>query len=315
MKIFLSYASEDRAIAEEISLALAGAEHEVFFDRTSLPAGADFHARIEAAVKASDLVIFLISARSIAPGSYTLTELRYVRERWPHPKHRLLSVRLGPVAFEAIPPYLRSVTVLEPEGHVAAEVASAVAGWHAAELRNEASRTIVGQEGLGLPKVTGGLGTRFALAGAVVVAAAALGLLLLRPASDPSPGAAETPAMVAQPAGAAAKLLQQLRDANVVTSVEPEAMQTWLEHPYEIYRRIAEGSLALLKDRRLKDRANLDVIAYKYALVLGLKGVDDLPPQPKIDGVSLQKALVWAYNEENGAGAKSLDEIVEPRRK
>lgn len=53
MKFFLSYASEDRPLAEEIQLALAGAGHEVFFDRESLPAGGDYHARIKASVDAA----------------------------------------------------------------------------------------------------------------------------------------------------------------------------------------------------------------------------------------------------------------------
>ena len=66
MKIFLSYASEDRPQAEEIQLALAGAGHEVFFDRESLPAGGDYHTRIKASVDAADLFVFLISPDSVA---------------------------------------------------------------------------------------------------------------------------------------------------------------------------------------------------------------------------------------------------------
>ena len=74
MKIFLSYASEDRPHAEEIQLALAGAGHEVFFDRESLPAGGDYHTRIKASVDAAELFVFLISPHSVAPGGYALTE-------------------------------------------------------------------------------------------------------------------------------------------------------------------------------------------------------------------------------------------------
>ena len=36
MKIFLSFASPDRSVAEEIQLALLGAGHDVFFDEASL---------------------------------------------------------------------------------------------------------------------------------------------------------------------------------------------------------------------------------------------------------------------------------------
>ena len=41
-------------------------------------------------------------------------------------------LRLTPL--EAIPPYLKAVTILRPEGNIAAEVASALRGWVSAEL-------------------------------------------------------------------------------------------------------------------------------------------------------------------------------------
>ena len=44
MIVFLSYASENRDIAEQVNLALTGAGHKVFFDRDSLPAGDDYPA-------------------------------------------------------------------------------------------------------------------------------------------------------------------------------------------------------------------------------------------------------------------------------
>ena len=126
MKIFLSYATEDRALAEEVQLALIGAGHDVFFDRQSLPAGGDYHARIKASVDAADLFVFLISNDSVAAGGYALTEMGYARSRWPHPKERVLPVLVRPTPFADIPAYLKSVTVLEPGGNTAAEVVTAV---------------------------------------------------------------------------------------------------------------------------------------------------------------------------------------------
>ncbi len=127
MKIFLSYAGEDRALAEDIQLALAGAGHEVFFDRQSLPAGGDYHQRIRAAVNGTELFVFLISPDSVDAGGYALTELGYARERWAHPKGKVLPVMLRPTPFAAIPAYLKSaVTILEPSGNTAAEVVGAV---------------------------------------------------------------------------------------------------------------------------------------------------------------------------------------------
>ncbi|MEP6876676.1 MAG: toll/interleukin-1 receptor domain-containing protein [Burkholderiales bacterium] len=126
MQVFLSYASEDRGTAEEIELALRGAGHSVFFDRESLPPGGEFHARIRDAVRRCDAFVFLVTTNSIATGSYARTELKYARERWEFPGERVLPVLLSKVPLDEIPPYLKSVTFLEPEGNTAAEVADAI---------------------------------------------------------------------------------------------------------------------------------------------------------------------------------------------
>lgn len=127
MNVFLSFASEDRPIAEQVQLALTGAGHRVFFDKESLPVGGDYHARIRNAIEQSDLFIYLVSAKSVSEGSYALTELKYARAKWPHPKGRVIPVVLRDANRESIPNYLNAVTWLEPEGNIAAEVAAAVA--------------------------------------------------------------------------------------------------------------------------------------------------------------------------------------------
>jgi hypothetical protein len=127
LNIFLSYASEDRDIAEEIQLALSGAGHRVFYDKASLPAAGDYHGRIEHAVREADAFVFLISPASVSKGNYSMSELKFARDKWPHPKGHVIPVRLHETPFPAIPPYLKSVTLLEPEGNIAAEVAAAVA--------------------------------------------------------------------------------------------------------------------------------------------------------------------------------------------
>jgi hypothetical protein len=71
-------------------------------------------------------LVFLASHDSTTPGSYALTELKYARVKWRHPNGRVLPVRIGDVSWEAIPNYLKAVTVLEPEGNVGAEVVLAV---------------------------------------------------------------------------------------------------------------------------------------------------------------------------------------------
>ena len=127
MKIFLSHASEDRSLAREIQLALLGSGHQVFFDRESLLAGGDFHTRIREEVNGSDLFIFLISPHSLSSGKYTLSELRYAEKKWLHPREHVLPVMIERVPFEQINEYLKAVTILEPAGNIAAEVAAEVA--------------------------------------------------------------------------------------------------------------------------------------------------------------------------------------------
>jgi hypothetical protein len=127
MRIFLSYASERRDIAEPIALALRNQGHRVFFDRDDLPPGASYDDRIRDAIAASHLLVFLISPESVADGRYTLTELAVARRRWASPRDRVLPVQIVPTPLPAVPAYLKAVAILEPRGNVAAEVAAATA--------------------------------------------------------------------------------------------------------------------------------------------------------------------------------------------
>lgn len=126
MRIFLSYASEDRASADAIRLALQGEGHDVFFDREDLPPGGEFHARIRRGIEESDLVIFLVSPKTIDSGSYTLTEISICEKKWPTPDGRVLPVLLERVKPQDLPAYLSAVTFLDTTGNVPAEVAHAV---------------------------------------------------------------------------------------------------------------------------------------------------------------------------------------------
>ncbi len=125
MKIFLSYASEDKHLAEPIYYALVE-KHTVFFDRKSLPPGGDFDSRIRKAVQASDLFIYCISPNSVAQGSYTRSEVKFAEKKWTHPKKHILPVMLLETSYEEIPSYIKAVTVLETTGNIAAEVAESV---------------------------------------------------------------------------------------------------------------------------------------------------------------------------------------------
>jgi hypothetical protein len=90
--VFISYASEYRPVAERIALSLRGRGYKVFLDKDDLPAGASYDDKIHQAILSSGAFIFLISPESIADGRYTLTELKFARERWPNPSRSVLPV-------------------------------------------------------------------------------------------------------------------------------------------------------------------------------------------------------------------------------
>jgi len=141
VKVFLSHASEDAPVATQICMALRGAGHGVFFDADDLPPGGDYNARIRAAIEASDAFVFLLSPHAVDAGSYTLSELRFARQRWPRPWGHVLPVMIAPTPWSAVDPWLGSITVLRPAGNVAAETVDALARLpESAEAKAESAR-------------------------------------------------------------------------------------------------------------------------------------------------------------------------------
>jgi tetratricopeptide (TPR) repeat protein len=124
--VFLSYSSSLSETATHIELSLKGQGFSVFRDRSMLPPGESFDARIRTAIEESDLFVFLISPESVSPERYTLTELKFAEQKWQHPDGRVLPVFAKPTPKESIPAFLRAVTVLQPHGDIAAEVAAEV---------------------------------------------------------------------------------------------------------------------------------------------------------------------------------------------
>lgn len=122
MKIFLSYASKYRAIADDVCCRLQAVGHEVFFDREDLLAGASFDDRIRSAIEDSELFIFLISPEAVAAGHYTRTEVKIASRKWPTPGWHVLPVQVAETPLADIPAYLRALTIMQAEGNLAAEV-------------------------------------------------------------------------------------------------------------------------------------------------------------------------------------------------
>lgn len=171
MRIFLSYASQDRAAIEPVQLALgADGRHEIFVDHKSLPPGEAYDARIREAIREADLVIFFVSPDAVDAGSYTLSEMAIAQEAFPNPSGRVLPVMLRETPIAALPAYLRAVTVLRVTGNLSADVIDAVE--RIAQSRRGAQRK------------------RIAAIAAVVIAALAVAGILFQQRGARGPGAA-----------------------------------------------------------------------------------------------------------------------------
>jgi hypothetical protein len=142
MRVFLSYATQQRPVAEQVRQALLQDGHAVFFDLADLAPGGNYHAGIRGAIARSHVLVFLVSGDSITAGTYALTELELAAglgRRGP----ALLPVMVERVDYGTLPPVLSEITILEPAGDVPAEVAAQVDG-----LRRRRRRRLVGTGGL-----------------------------------------------------------------------------------------------------------------------------------------------------------------------
>ncbi len=126
VKIFISYAHENRKQAAALALSLTQSGHKVFFDKEDLPVGKTFDQRIQSEIGKSDLLIFLITPQSVPKGRYTRTELGFAQQKWPNPNGRILPVMASPTPLDDIPIYLKGVTIMDPKGSLVAEVSAAV---------------------------------------------------------------------------------------------------------------------------------------------------------------------------------------------
>ena len=82
LKIFLSYASQDKPVVRRLSLRLIGEGWiDTWFDEKKLFPGQDWRLKIEDAVETSDIVIICLSTDSVSKAGYVQKELRYAREK------------------------------------------------------------------------------------------------------------------------------------------------------------------------------------------------------------------------------------------
>jgi len=126
VKLFITYASDDRTVADELAVRLRTEGHTVFMDKDNLPEAEGYDAAIREAIADCDVYVFLISPNSLKAGRYTLTEMKLAREQFPNPHGRVLPVMIAPTPFRDIPAYLSAVTVLQPEGNTVAETVARI---------------------------------------------------------------------------------------------------------------------------------------------------------------------------------------------
>jgi len=81
LKVFLSYASQDKSLVRELSRRLTGEGWiDTWQDEKSLLPGQDWRVKIEEAVEDTDVVIIVLSQHSVSKEGHVQKELRYARE-------------------------------------------------------------------------------------------------------------------------------------------------------------------------------------------------------------------------------------------
>ena len=104
MKIFISYAKQQRHIAEDINAVLSARGHSVFFDRENLAPGLEYQTTIRRAVEDCEVFVFLISPESWPTVDTHLQSWGIENERSPgHPVLYCRSWSSRPYSLEFLP--------------------------------------------------------------------------------------------------------------------------------------------------------------------------------------------------------------------
>lgn len=81
LKVFLSYASQDKSLVRELSRRLIGEGWiDTWQDEKNLLPGQDWRVKIEEAVEDADVVVIVLSQHSVSKEGHVQKELRYTRE-------------------------------------------------------------------------------------------------------------------------------------------------------------------------------------------------------------------------------------------
>lgn len=128
MKLFICHSKaspESVRLAQELAYSLRE-DYEVFFDEASLPAGQSFDKRIWQAIQESDGMIFLASPQALEAGRFTLTELKFAKNRWTSGTGKVLPVLLDSATANDLDAYLSILHFIQPAGNARAEILAEV---------------------------------------------------------------------------------------------------------------------------------------------------------------------------------------------
>jgi hypothetical protein len=190
MRIFVSHAAPNRHDAELVAHALmSGNEHEVFLDKHVLQAGQPYYREIRQQLDASDLFVCLVSKDALKPRSYVLFEIDYASKRQPPLPPLPVDLGLEHDDYPRLPPYLRSVTILQPTGNVAAHVEAAVAKLpRLAKLSSSDQRLLLEEHSTRLQRrLSGAEMASHAVTAALAVCLLAFGVTIARNPNLPAP--------------------------------------------------------------------------------------------------------------------------------
>ena len=143
MNVFLSYSSDNVDLAARLAHSLKDAGDDVFWDRESLPVGEAYDRLIREAIQGSDVFVFLLDPAAVSHGSYALAELNIAERASADSEMKVLPVMVSAIDFDSLPPFLRSITVLQPRGDVLAEALAAVADLRQENQRQQVSVSVM----------------------------------------------------------------------------------------------------------------------------------------------------------------------------
>lgn len=249
MRIFICHASEQRVLAEQIALRLRGDGHRVFQSGTSLQTGEEYDRAIRSAIERSRLFVFLISPQAVSPGRYTLTELGIAQAHWEHPGGRVLPVMAVETSLACVPEYLKAVTILNPSGLPAPDVAHSVERMRRARRRHAL------------------------LAAAVAIGLAGTSALIFLVRARPRDAVGPTSAEQSAPRNAVIPLPEDLRH-RVRTTAAVSSFFVALADPPQVAR-IARGGTAATQIGELP-AAPVAMIASADALVVACESPDGI---------------------------------------